>query len=102
MSPASWPNQAGHRFADPGGMKLQRGAHRSVVALDAGIVYFIDAHDEKPKPRERVRSADEIPASVRRFRRKANEPGWSGGIRFGLVIRKTRQEKQPWTRWESA
>lgn len=36
---------------------------------------FIDAHGEMPKPGRWVKSADGIPASVRRFRLKANAFG---------------------------
>ena len=76
-APASWINQAGRRFAELTGKKLQRGAHRSVAGPDAGIMSFIDAHSERPKPCKRVKSADGILASVRRFCLKANALGES-------------------------
>ena len=57
--------------------KLQRGVHRSVAELNADIMSFIDAHNEKPKPYKWVKSADEILASVRRFCLKANALGES-------------------------
>ena len=56
---------------------MQRSAHRSVAELEADIMSFIDAHNEKPKPCKRARSADEILASVRRSYLKMNEPGAS-------------------------
>ena len=51
--------------------------HRSVAGLNADIMSFIDAHNDKPKPYRWVKSADEILASVRRFCLKANELGES-------------------------
>ena len=47
---ASWLNQVERWFAEPAGKKLQRSAHRSVAELEADIMSFIDAHNEKPKP----------------------------------------------------
>ena len=70
---ASWLNQVERWFAELTRKKLQRGVHRSVAELNADILSFIDAHNEKPKPYKWVKSADEILASVRRFCLKANE-----------------------------
>ena len=72
---ASWLNQVERWFAELTRKKLQRGVHRSVAELNADILSFIDAHNEKPKPYKWVKSADEILASVRRFCLKANELG---------------------------
>ncbi len=47
---ASWINRVERRFAEPAGKRLKRGAHRSVAELMAGIMPFIDAHNEKPRP----------------------------------------------------
>ena len=74
---ASWVNQVERWFAEPARKKLQRGVHRSVAELNADIMSFIDAHNEKPKPCKWVKSADEILASVRRFCLKANALGES-------------------------
>ena len=41
---------------------------------------FIDAHNENPRPCKWVKSADEILASVRRFRLKMSEPGASENV----------------------
>ena len=35
--------------------------------LEAGIMSFVDAHNENPKPFKWIKSADEILASVERF-----------------------------------
>ena len=74
---ASWINQVERWFAGLTRKKLQRGVHRSVAELNADIMSFIDAHNEKPKPYKWVKSADEILASVRRFCLKANALGES-------------------------
>ena len=74
---ASWINQVERWFAELTRKKLQRGVHRSVAELNADIMSFIDAHNEKPKPYKWVKSADEILASVRRFCLKANALGES-------------------------
>ncbi len=47
--------------------QIQRGVHRSVAELEAGIMAFIDAHNDNPQPYKWVKSADEIRASVKRF-----------------------------------
>ena len=49
---------------------------------------FIDAQTEKPKPCKWVKSADGIPASVRRFRLKANELGVSEEVYTNLRFRR--------------
>lgn len=47
---ASWINQVERWFAELTRKLLQRGAHRSVVELEADITAFIKAHNENPKP----------------------------------------------------
>ncbi len=74
-APASRLSQVERWFAELTRKKLRRGARRSVADLNADIMSFIDAHNEKPKPYKWVKSADEILASVRRFCLKANELG---------------------------
>ena len=64
---ASWINQVERWFAELTRKQLQRGVHRSVAELERDIATFIDAHNENPKPYKRVKSADEILASVKRF-----------------------------------
>ncbi len=77
---ASWLNLVERWFAEPTGKKLQRSAHRPVAELEADIMSFIDAHNENPRPCKRVKSADEILASVRRFCLKMSEPGASENV----------------------
>ena len=79
-APASWLTQVERWFAELARKKLQRGVHRAVAERRADIMSCIDAHNEKPKPCKRVRSADEILASARKFCLKANERGKSGEI----------------------
>ena len=64
--------------------------HRSVAELNADIVSFIDAQNEKPKPRGWVKSADVILASVRRFRFRANKLGAGEEVQYELRIRETK------------
>ena len=72
---ASWLNQVERWIAELTRKKLRRGVHLSVAELNADIMSFIDAHNDKPKPYKWVKSADEILASVRRFCLKANQLG---------------------------
>ena len=72
---ASWLNLVERWFAELTRKTLRRGVHLSVAELNADIMSFIDAHNEKPKPNKWVKSADEILASVRRFCLKANQLG---------------------------
>ena len=74
---ASWINQVERWYAELTRKKLHRGVNRSVAELNADIMSFIDAHNEKPKPCTWVKSADGILASVRRYCLKANELGES-------------------------
>ncbi|MYH57664.1 MAG: hypothetical protein F4145_06635 [Boseongicola sp. SB0675_bin_26] len=64
-------------FAELTRKKLQRGVHRLVAELNADMTSFINAHIKRPRPYKRVKSSDEILASVRRFCLKANEFGVS-------------------------
>lgn len=67
---ASCINQVERWFAELPRKQLWRGVHRSTAELEADIVAFIEAHNQKPKPYRRVKSADEILASVKRFCQK--------------------------------
>ena len=64
---ASWINQVERWFAELTRKKLQRGVHVCVKDLEADIMKFVSCHNENPKPYKRVKSADEILASVKRF-----------------------------------
>jgi transposase len=64
---ASWLNQVERFFALITERRIRRGIHRSVVALKADIMAFIDAHNADPKPFRWTKSADDILASIERF-----------------------------------
>ena len=74
-APASWLRQVERWFVELTRKKLRRGVHRSVAELNADILSFIHAHNERPNAHKWIKSADEILASVRRFCLKANELG---------------------------
>jgi transposase len=64
---ASWLNQVERFFALITERKIRRGIHRSVVALRADIMSFIEKHNADPKPFRWTKSADAILASIERF-----------------------------------
>lgn len=64
---ASWLNQVERFFALITERKIRRGVYRSVVALKADIMAFIDAHNADPKPFRWSKSPDDILASIERF-----------------------------------
>lgn len=88
---ASWFNRVECWFAELTRKKLQRGFHRPVAEPNADIMSFICAHNEKPKPCKRIKSADEILASVRRFCLKADAFGVSEEVGCEPNFRETRQ-----------
>jgi hypothetical protein len=47
--------------------KIRRGIYRSVAALRADIMSFLDQHNADPAPFRWTKSADEILASIERF-----------------------------------
>jgi transposase len=63
----SWLNQVERLFALITERKIRRGIYRSVVALRAGIMSFIEAHNADSKPFRWTKSADAILASIERF-----------------------------------
>ncbi len=71
---ASWINQVERWFAELTRKQIQRGVHTSVKQLEADIRTFIDLHNRNPKPFKWTKSADQILASVKRFRHKAQQP----------------------------
>jgi transposase len=64
---ASWLNQVELFFALITDRKIRRGIHRSVAALRADIMSFIEQHNQSPKPFRWTKSADDILASIARF-----------------------------------
>lgn len=64
---ASWLNQVERFFALITERKIRRGIYRSVVALRADILSFIEHHNADPKPFRWTKSADDILRSIERF-----------------------------------
>jgi transposase len=64
---SSWLNQVERFFALLTDKKIRRGIYRSVAALRADIITFIDRHNADPKPFRWTKSADDILASIERF-----------------------------------
>ena len=59
-------------FAEPARKQLQRGVHASTRQPEADIRAFIEKHNRDPKPFKRMKSADDIPAPVKRFRHRVD------------------------------
>ena len=64
---SSWLNQVERFFALLTDRQLRRGIHRSVAALKAAIIAFIERHNADPQPFRWTKSADDILASIERF-----------------------------------
>ena len=64
---ASWINQVERFFALITEHRIRRGVYRSTAELEADILAFIQAHNEKPKPFVWTKSANDILASIKRF-----------------------------------
>ena len=64
---ASWLNQVERFFALITERKIRRGIYRSVAALRADIMSFLDQHNDDPAPLRWTNSADHILASIERF-----------------------------------
>lgn len=64
---ASWLNQVERFFALITERKIRRGIYRSVAALRADIMSFIERHNADPKPFHWTKSADDILTSIERF-----------------------------------
>lgn len=64
---SSWLNQVERFFALIADKQIKRGAHKSVKALVADIMNFIEKCNANPKPLRWTKSADDILASIERF-----------------------------------
>ena len=64
---ASWLNQVERFFALITERKIRRGIYRSVAALRADIMSFLDHHNADPAPFRWTKSADDILASIEPF-----------------------------------
>lgn len=67
---ASLINEVGRWFAELTRKQLLRGVHRSTAELENGVVTFIQADNEKPKPCTWARFANQILAPVKRYCQK--------------------------------
>jgi transposase len=67
---SSWINQVERFFALLSEQQIKRGAHRSVVELEAAITAYIKIRNAAPKPFRWTKSADDILASIERFCRR--------------------------------
>ncbi len=65
---ASWLNQVERFFALLTEKQLRRGVHRSTRELEADILGYIDIVNDNPKPFRWTKSADDILATIQRFR----------------------------------
>ena len=72
---SSWLNLVERWFALLTDKQIKRGAHRSTQALEAAITAYIALSNTAPKPFVWTKSADEILASVARFRHRISGTG---------------------------
>ncbi len=70
---ASWIDQVERWFGLLTERAIRRGVHCSVDALERDIQAFVDATNADPRPFRWVKAADDILASVRRFRLRTLE-----------------------------
>lgn len=64
---SSWLNQVERFFALITERKIRRGIYRSVSALRADIISYVQQHNDNPKPFRWTKSADDILKSIERF-----------------------------------
>jgi hypothetical protein len=60
-------SDCGLGFALLSARALERSSHRTVLALEAAIKGFIEAHNGKPRPFQWTKTADEILENLKRF-----------------------------------
>jgi transposase len=64
---ASWLNLVERFFGLLTEKALKRGSHTSIPQLQAAVLAYVDAHNERGTPFNWVKTADEILDSMRRF-----------------------------------
>ena len=64
---SSWLNLVERWFSELTTKKLQRGAHRSVPALNKDIRAWIDTWNDNPRPFIWTKTADQILDSIARY-----------------------------------
>ncbi len=67
---ASWINQVERFFGLMTDDQIRSGAHRSTAELEAAITAYIDARNADPKPFRWTKTANDILASIERFRHR--------------------------------
>jgi transposase len=72
---SSWLNLVERWFSELTTKKLQRGAHRSVRALNADIRAWIETWNEDPRPYVWIKTADQILESIARYCTRINDSG---------------------------
>lgn len=72
---SSWINQVERWFATLTERQLRRGIHRSTQALEASIREYLDTYNERPRPFQWTKTADEILDSIRRFCLRTSNSG---------------------------
>jgi transposase len=72
---SSWLNLVERWFSELTTKKLQRGAHRSVRALNADIRAWIDTWNDNPRPYVWTKTADQILESIARYCTRINDSG---------------------------
>src|SRR5262249_56741724 len=71
----SWLNLVERWFAALTEKQLRRGVHRSTRELEMAIRCYIDITNERPKPFQWTKTADEILASIARFCHRISNSG---------------------------
>ena len=72
---SSWLNLVERWFAELTTKKLQRGAHRSVRALNADIRTWIDTWNDNPRPYVWTKTADQILESIAKYCLRIKDSG---------------------------
>ena len=72
---ASWLNLVERWFGLLTEKQLRRGVHQSSAELEAAIYRYLDVTNEDPKPFVWTKTADQILASVARFRQRTLDTG---------------------------
>ena len=71
---ASWVNLVERWFAELTRKQIQRGSHRSTLALERAIEEYLAVTNRSPKPFVWTKTADEILDSIRRFCLRTSGP----------------------------
>lgn len=72
---SSWMNLVERFFAELTQKALRRGVHRSVEALEAAVLAYIDASNQDPRPLTWTKTADQIFESLAAVCRRTSDSG---------------------------